>query len=180
MYCGKMALTKMHPIRALILFSCAVIYLSVPCGAIAANPPQEAFTLRRLTNLNKERKDDGLDDSIKQVRSSFLERDTKKLARTVGKGKVYLSLKSRRSETGYYTKSQLQFIFDKMFQDLRTRSFDYSSRDVTISEDNRADFRSEWTYVTLGSDTVVTEHLHILFVKEKSGWRISEIKASSR
>lgn len=174
-----MTLTKMHPTRTLILW-CAIIYISHPCGVIAADSSQEAFTLRRLTNITKKRKDDGLDHSIEQVRSSFLERDTKKLAQTVGKGKVYLSLKSRRSETGYYTKSQLQFIFDKMFQDLRTRSFDYSSRDITISEDDRADFRSEWTYVTLGSDTVVTEHLHFLFVKEKSEWRISEIKASSR
>lgn len=174
-----MALTKMHPTRMLILW-CAINYLSVPSGAVAADSSQEAFTLRRFTNISKKRKDDGLNESIEQVRSSFLERDTKKLARTVGKGKVYLSLKSRRSETGYYTKSQLQFIFDKMFQDLRTRSFDYSSRDVTISEDNRADVPSEWTYVTLGSDTVVTEHLHILFVKEKDEWRISEIKASSR
>jgi hypothetical protein len=32
----------------------------------------------------------------------------------------------------------------------------------------------------LGSDTVVTEHLRFLFEKEKNGWQISEIKASSR
>lgn len=169
----------MHPTRTLILW-CAVAYLSLSGAAVTADPTQEAFTLRRLTNITKERKDEGLNHCIEQVRSSFVEMDTKKLARTIGKRKVFLSLKSRKSETGYYTESQLQFIFDKMFKELRTSSFDYSTRDITISDDNHANIRAEWTYVTLGSDTVVTEHLHFVFVKEKSGWRISEIKASSR
>ena len=174
-----MTLTKMHPTRTLVSW-CAMVYIFLSGGAIAADSTQEAFTLRRLTNITKERKDKGVNHCIEQVRSSFMERDTKKLARTIGKRKVYLSLKSRKSETGYYTKSQLQFIFDKMFKDLRTKSFDYSTRDITISDDNHANIRAEWTYVTLGSDTVVTEHLHFVFVKETSEWRISEIKASSR
>jgi hypothetical protein len=157
-----------------------MVTLTLSGGAVATESTQEAFTLRRLTNITKERKDAGLNRCIDQIRSSFMERDTKKLAQTIGKRKVFLSLKSRKSETGYYTKSQLQFIFDKMFKDLNTSSFDYSTRDVTISSDNHANIRAEWTYVILGSDTVVTEHLHFVFVKEKSGWRISEIKASSR
>jgi hypothetical protein len=98
----------------------------------------------------------------------------------MGEKKVYVSLKSRADEAGYYTPSQVHFMLDKMFRDLRTRSFEYSPRDITISEGGRAYFRSEWTYMVLGLDTVVTEHLHFLFEKQKAGWRISEIKASSR
>jgi hypothetical protein len=174
-----MILAKMHPTITLILW-CAIIALSLSGGAVAAESTQEAFTLRSLTNITKERKDAGLNQCIDRVRSSFMKKDTKKLAETIGKRKVFLSLKTRKSETGYYTKSQLQFIFDKMFKDLNTSSFDYSTRDITISSDNHANIRAEWTYVVLGSDTVVTEHLHFVFVKENSGWRISEIKASSR
>lgn len=174
-----MTLAKMHPTIATILW-CAIATLPLFSGAVAAESTQEAFTLRSLTNVTKERKDEGLNHCIDEVRSSFMKRDTKKLAEIIGKRKVFLSLKSRKSETGYYTKSQLQFIFDKMFEDLNTSSFDYSNRDITISSDNHANIRAEWTYVILGSDTVVTEHLHFVFVKENRGWRISEIKASSR
>ena len=78
-----------------------------------------------------------------------------------------------------FRKNPFEFIFDKMFQDLKTLSFEYSPRDI-IPEENSAYFRSEWTYVALGSDTVVTEQMHFLFAKEKDGWRISEIKASSK
>ena len=32
----------------------------------------------------------------------------------------------------------------------------------------------------LGSDTVVTEHLHFAFEKEKGDWRIFELKSVSK
>lgn len=136
--------------------------------------------LKRLAPKVEPRKDTGLDFAIQKVRDSFMERDTATLEECFGNRKVYVSLQSRTREAGYYTRSQLHFIFDKVFRDLRTRSFEYTPRDITISDDGRAYFRSEWTYVVLGSDTHVTEQLHFVFEKEEGGWRISEIKASSR
>ncbi len=165
--------------RLLIRF-CAMVYL-FPVGPVPARPAsQETLTLKRLASNASKRKDDGLNITISMVRSSFMNRDTDSLARCVGSKKVYVSLKSKIGEAGYYTRSQVHFIFDKMFRDHRTRSFEYSPSDITISEGGRAHFSSEWTYMVLGSDTVVTEHLHFLFEKEKDAWEISEIKASSR
>jgi hypothetical protein len=142
--------------------------------------PQERLSLKRLTSDARARKtDEGLNLTIDAVRGAFIERDAEQLSNCLGSMKVYVSLKSRMKESGYYTRSQLQFMFDKMFQDLRTRSFEYSPKDI-IADDNRANLRSEWTYVVLGSDKVVTESLHLTLEKEKDGWGISEIKASSR
>lgn len=167
-----------HPMGFLRV-ACAVSYILV--ATLLATPlPQERLNLKRLTSDTKARKDEQLNRVIGEVRVSFMERDAEELADCFGEGKVYLSLKSRTGETGYYTKSQLQFIFDRMFQELRTRAFEYSSSDISIPDENRAHFRSEWTYVVLGSDSLVTEHLHFTLVREKDGWRISEIKASSR
>ncbi len=169
----------LHRMRLLILsFAMAPLLLAAPASAAADS--QERLTLKRLSSNVAKRKDEGLNATIRAVRSSFITRDTDRLASCIGNNKVYLSIKSRTGEAGYYTRSQVHFIFDKMFRDHRTRSFEYSPSDITISEDGRAYVRSEWTYVVLGSDTVVTEHLRFLFEKEKDGWQISEIKASSR
>jgi hypothetical protein len=143
-------------------------------------PTQERLSLRRLSSDARARKaDEGLSLTIDAVKSAFIERDAEKLAGCLGSMKVYVSLKSRMKESGYYTRSQLQFMFDKIFSDLRTRSFEYAPKDI-IAADDRANLRSEWTYVALGSEKVVTESLHLTFEKEKDGWGISEIKASSR
>jgi hypothetical protein len=165
-----------------ITLAYAMTYLLLSGGGlgVAAAAPQEKLTLKRLALDTKTRKDEGLQLTVDEVRSAFMERDTAKFARCLGSRKVYLSLKSRMKESGYYTRSQLQFIFDKMFQDLTTRSFEYSPRDIKGPDEGRAFLRSEWTFVALGSDTVVTENLRFTFEKEKEGWRISEIKSSSR
>lgn len=169
----------LHHMRFLILtFAMVSLLPAAPAGS--AEDSQERLTLKRLSTNAAKRKDEGLNVTISAVRSSFIDRDTDRLASCVGNKKVYLSLKLRTGEAGYYTRSQVHFIFDKMFRDHRTRSFEYSPSDITISEEGRAFVRSEWTYVVLGSDTVVTENLRFLFEKEKDGWQISEIKASSR
>jgi hypothetical protein len=166
--------------RALTFIVIAILPSLNGLGWAQSAPPQERLSLKRLSaDARAQKTDEGLNLTIDTVRSAFIERDTAKLASCLGSMKVYVSLKSRMKESGYYTRSQLQFIFDKMFQDLRTRSFEYSPKDINV-DDDRAYLRSEWTYVVFGSDKVVTEHLHLTFEKEKDGWRISEIKASSR
>jgi hypothetical protein len=140
----------------------------------------ESQILKRLAPKAEARKDTGLDRAIEKVRKSFLERDTDRLEDCFGNRKVYVSLRSRTREAGYYTRSQLHFIFDKVFRDLQTRSFEYSPRDITISDDGRAYFGAEWTYVVLGADMPVIEQLRFVFEKEKDRWLISEIKTSSR
>jgi hypothetical protein len=170
----------LHRMRALTLIGASIcLFLSGPAWAQVA-PTQERLNLKRLSTDARARKDEGLNLTIDTVRGAFIERDTNKLAGCLASRKVYVSLKSRMKDSGYYTRSQLKFIFDKMFQDLRTRSFEYSPEDIIQVDDKRAHFGSEWTYMALHSDKVVTENLHFSLEKEKDGWRIFEIKASSK
>jgi hypothetical protein len=166
--------------QAVIFATTAVVLFLGATGAAQVPVPQERLNLKRLSTDARARKYEGLNLTIDTVRSAFLERDKGKLAGCLGSRKVYVSLKSRMKESGYYTRSQLQFIFDKMFQDLQTRSFEYSPDDIIQFDDKRAYFGSEWTYMALGSDKVVTEKLHFSLEKEKDGWRIFEIKATSK
>jgi hypothetical protein len=123
--------------------------------------------------------EESLTRTLTQVRRSFVEQDVDGLTGCLGEKKAFLSLKPR-SEAGYYTRSQIHFIFEKIFRDLRTRSFEFSSEDLTLSQEGRAFLRAEWTYLAAGSETAVTDRLHFTFEKEKSGWVISEMKGALR
>ena len=156
------------------------IMLAAPMSVDAQEPPRQFYSVKRLVSESERDRDEGLQQRIHQVRLSFMERETERLEECFSGKKVFISLRSKKTEPGYYTRSQLHFIFDKLFEDLQTRTFKYSPSDITISKDGRAFFRSEWTYMVLGSDTVVTEHLHFSFEKEKGDWRIFELKSVSK
>ncbi len=168
---------KIHLMRILAVCTIGLLFLAGPGTRTSAAESQQPITLKRLTSDAKLRTDEGLNRIISGVRNSFLEKDSAKLADHFGSTKIYLSLKTKTQEAGYYTDSQLQFIFDRMFQDLQIRSFEYSKKDITILSEKNALCRTEWTYVALGSDAVVTERLIISFAREREGWKISEIRA---
>jgi len=138
------------------------------------------LSIRRLVPGTSERRDDALQETIHRVRQSFQEQQADQLEACFASKKVFISLRSKEAEAGYYTRSQLHFIFDKVFRDLQTRSFSYSPSDVTVSRDGRAYFRSQWTYKVMGSDTTVTELLHFSLEKEDDDWRIFELKSVSK
>ncbi len=157
------------------------ILAAATSGLVAAQEaPRQFYSVKRLVSDSERDRDEGLQQRIHQVRLSFMERETELLEECFSGKKVFISLRSKKTEPGYYTRSQLHFIFDNLFEDLQTRTFKYSPADISISKDGRAFFRSEWTYMVLGSDTVVTEHLHFSFEKEKGAWRIFELKSVSK
>ena len=111
-----------------LAWSLGLLFLVGP--ASAGSDYRGEQILKRLAPKVEPRKDTGLDLAIQRVRDSFVERDTAKLEDCFGNRKVYVSLQSRTRESGYYTRSQLHFIFDKVFRDLRTRSFEYTPREA--------------------------------------------------
>ncbi|MGH9461778.1 MAG: hypothetical protein ACRD1X_11210 [Vicinamibacteria bacterium] len=138
------------------------------------------LSIKRLVPESSSERDDGLQETIHRVRQSFQNQQADQLEACFAARKVFISLRSKETEAGYYTRSQLHFIFDKVFRDLQTRSFNYSPSDVTVSRDGRAYFRSQWTYKVMGSDTTVTELLHFSLEKENDDWRIFELKSVSQ
>jgi len=157
------------------------LLLAAPSGrAFAQDTDPPYLAIKRLVPESTAKRDDGLQETIHRVRQSFQDQEAAQLESCFATKKVFVSLRSKEAEAGYYTRSQLHFIFEKVFRDLQTRSFNYSPSDVTVSGDGRAFFRSQWTYKVMGSDTTVTELLHFSLEKEKNDWRIFELKSVSK
>ena len=95
------------------------------------------------------------------------------------KPRVYLSVEAGGKKADNYGTSQLKFIFDQIFREVKTQSFRYDSRDVERFKDI-AMLTAEWTYVILDKDEEVTEYLQFTLEKGESAWRVFEIRSVSR
>jgi len=151
--------------------------------AQAQNP---ATSLQHLISAKKgeappERNEDAefLGKTIDRVGRAFEVGDADALEDCLVSRKVYLSLRSRGDEAGYYGRSQVKFMFAKLFRERKTDSFVYDPVDVEVSGDGTAHFRADWSYMVLDEDDVVTEHLRFRLERTKDDWRISEIRAQS-
>ena len=174
----KAATARFSPAARWLLWG--VVIGSVGGTAVAQENDPNYLSIKRLVPPSSSKRDDGLQETIHRVRQSFQDQQAVQLESCFATKKVFVSLRSKEVEAGYYTRSQLHFIFDKVFRDLQTRSFNYSPSDVTVSSDGRAFFRSQWTYKVMGSDTTVTELLHFSLEKEDDAWRIFELKSVSK
>lgn len=117
--------------------------------------------------------------TINRVGSAFERGDAQDLGDCLAERRIYLSLKARGDETGYYGRSQVKFIFAKLFRERKTDSFTYDPDDIEVTGDG-ARFRAEWSYTLLDEDEPVTEHLHFRLERSNDDWRVSEIQSQLR
>jgi hypothetical protein len=118
------------------------------------------------------------------VGRAFESGDPDQLDSCLSEKKIFLSLRARGEEAGYYGKSQVKFMLEKLFRERRTDSFRYDPADVEVSRGESAAFRAEWSYVGSDADNVITEELRFRLDRAKGpkgdDWRVSEIRAQNR
>lgn len=128
--------------------------------------------------------DERLSRTITRVGRAFEASDPDELEQCLSEKRIYLSLRARGEEAGYYGRSQVKFMLAKLFRERRTDSFTYDPEDIEVSGGESAAFRAEWSYVPLEADVVVTEQLRFKLDRAKgpdgADWRVSEIRAQSR
>jgi hypothetical protein len=154
---------------------------------------QQSPTVQRLIGVknaesrrgSREEADlDTLSRTIYRVERAFESGNSEELDECLAEKRIYLSLKSRGEEAGYYGKSQVKAMLAKLFRERKTDSFTYDPGQVEVEGGENAAFRAEWSYVGPEEDDVVTEELRFRLDRGKGArgddWRVSEIRAQSR
>jgi hypothetical protein len=161
------------------------IAIALTAGSAASQNP--APTLIHLLDagekdIRREPADDdeGLFRIIDRLGGAFETGDSDRLESCLLPGKVYLSLKSRQEEAGYYGKSQVRFMFSKIFRERKTDSFLYAADEIEFTGKESAYVRADWSYSVLDQDDIVTEHLRFKLDRGKNGWSVSEIRTQYR
>ncbi len=116
-----------------------------------------------------------------RVERAFEDSDADELEACLSEKRIYVSLKAGGEEAGYYGRSQVRHMVDKLFRERKTDSFSYDKADIEVSGGESAAFRAEWTYLAREADAVVTEQLRFKLDRadgpEGDDWRVSEIRA---
>jgi hypothetical protein len=118
-----------------------------------------------------------LGSTIHRIGRAFERSDPDELEECLVPRKVYLSLKAGGDEPGYYGRSQVKFMFAKLFRERKTDAFTYDPMEVDDSGDGGASFRADWSYIAPNQEEIVTERLRFKLERGKNDWRVSEIRA---
>ena len=125
-----------------------------------------------------------LSRTLNRVERAFESGNSEMLDECLAEKKIYLSLKARGEEAGYYGKSQVKAMLAKLFRERKTDSFTYDPEQVEVTRGENAAFRAEWSYVAPEANAVVTEELRFRLDRGKGAkgddWRVSEIRAQNR
>jgi hypothetical protein len=160
--------------------------LFFPAASDAQDPTvQRLLTPKRFASRagSEENVDPGpVERAVERLERAFENGDAGELERCLSEKRIYLSLKARGEEPGYYGPSQVKFIFDRLFSARKNASFDYRKEDIEISSRERAELRAEWSYSATGGDGMVREDLRFHLDRDRDGgdWRVSEIRSQSR
>lgn len=166
-----------------VLFIALGLALSAPAGFAQQQQPKPKPSIKHLVSAKDEeskgedvKNDRLLGPAIERIGRAFERGDPDELEECLVPRKVYLSLKAGGDEAGYYGRSQVKFMFAKLFRERRTDTFTYDPMDVDDSGDG-ASFRADWSYIAPDQDEIVTERLRFKLERSKNDWQVSEIRA---
>jgi hypothetical protein len=95
-----------------------------------------------------------------------------------GKAKVRVDLKDVMDKPGSYGPSQLEVIFNRIFDENRTRQFSFRDQDVTVTTPGVAFARARWLRKGSGGGSETADTVTFTLRQESGDWRIHEIRSS--
>jgi hypothetical protein len=169
----------------------SVLLMGLFCSSLSSAAQQP--TVQRLISAKNEESRRGsregedfgpISKTIDRVERAFESGDPDGLDECLAEKRIYLSLKARGEEAGYYGKGQVKAMLGKLFRERRTDSFTYDPGQIEVSRGESAAFRAEWSYVGSEAGDIVTEELRFRLDRAKGpqgdDWRVSEIRAQNR
>jgi hypothetical protein len=92
--------------------------------------------------------------------------------------KVRVDLRGQAEGSGSYGASQLQVIFERIFDESPTREFTVKRDEVTVSAQGTAFARARWSRRSRAGGDEVTDTLTLTLRREDGEWRVYELRSS--
>jgi hypothetical protein len=116
---------------------------------------------------------------LQAVEAAFRKGSASALRSCVSSGaKVRVELREVTEGSGNYGASQLQVIFERIFEENRTLQFHVPREQVTASAQGTAFARALWVRRVASGGEEVTDNLTLTLRREGDEWRIHEIRSS--
>ncbi len=148
----------------------AVASLSVVV-LLAASAPRARGADGRVTDAS-------LAGQLRRIETAFRGSDARALRSSFSTGRVRVDLKGLTDGPGAYGAGQLEVIFERIFDENRTREFTIKDDDVAVSGPGTAFARGRWVRRPRPGGADATDTLTFTLREEAGDWRIHEIRSS--
>jgi hypothetical protein len=122
--------------------------------------------------------DPALTARLQRIESAFRSGNAGALRASFSGGKVRVDLKGLTDGPGAYGAGQLEVIFERIFDENRTREFSIRNEDVTVSGPGTAFARGRWSRRLRPAGADATDTLTFTLREEAGDWRVHEIRSS--
>jgi len=122
--------------------------------------------------------DPSLASRLRRIESAFRSGDASALRPSFAPGKVRVDLRDLTDGPGSYGSGQLEVLFGRIFDEIRTREFLIRPQDVTVSAPSTAFARGRWVRRPRPGGAERVDTLTFTLREEGGEWRIHEIRSS--
>jgi hypothetical protein len=117
---------------------------------------------------------------LRRIESAFREGDAGSLRLSFSSGgRVRVELRDLAEGQGAYGAGQLQAIFNRIFEQVRTEDFAFGKEDVRVATPGTAFARGRWVRRAPARGPETVDMLTFTLREESGDWRILEIRSSS-
>ena len=116
--------------------------------------------------------------TFKGIESAWQKEDAKRLAGFVGKGRVHLDIKGVGDKGGYYSKSQVRYLFKDMFKADDQVSFEFVKFDDLENPDRKVYGIAYRSCKNNRSGKVFRDKVYVTLGREGPAWVLAAIKTT--
>jgi hypothetical protein len=115
---------------------------------------------------------------FREIESAWKTGNARALSQFSASSKVYLSLKGMRNKGGYYSRSQVFYIFKNLFKNTRQVRFKFFQYQNLDKPDRRVYGIAYNNYKSVSSGRLIRDKVYVTLSREGKGWVVSEIKTT--
>jgi len=155
-----------------ILILLAALFLLAPGGAAAGQErrkiPRDRAPVR------------GMDPMIvfRGIERAWRAGDAQKLAGYAGESKVLLNVRGLGEKGGYYSRSQVFYLFKDMFKSTRHKKFDFVSFHEVGEKSTKIYGIARRNYETTSNGRLFQDKIYVTLKLEGKRWVVSEMKSA--
>jgi hypothetical protein len=116
--------------------------------------------------------------TFRGIESAWQKEDAKRLSSFVGKGRVYLDVKGIGDKGGFYSRSQVKYLFKDMFKTDDQLSFEFVKFDDLEKPDRKVYGIAYRSCKNNRSGKVFRDKVYVTLGREGPGWVLAEIKTT--
>ena len=166
-------------VRRFLIISVLALIAVLPCTAAVAQQGREKKPGQKEKQVRE------LPSEVKSPQSVFrrLERawknaDAKSISSMVGKKKAFIHIRGAGDSGGFYSRSQVFYLFKRMFKEYRQLKFEFVKFHNLERPDRRVYAIAYRSCRIMRSDKVFQDKVYITLGREGRDWVVTEIKTT--